>query len=814
GNGTVQEGGPGEKKVVNFTVTLSAVSSEAVTVKYVTMDGTATVANGDYTASGSQTLTFAPGETTKTISVEVNGDATVELDEAFKVQLSNATQATLGTSVGTATILNDDGATVVIRNNGTPVVVTEGSGPNATRFAQFVVELADAGDAPVTVTYSTVDGTAKSADGDFTAVTNQTLTFAAGETSKLVSIPILADAFGEGTENFTIKLNSATNASLVTGRDTITATILDDEPTISVGDVTVIEGSNGTSSAVFTVKLNKAATGNVVVNYQTEDGTAVDGMVVEGGAAEPAADYTRSLGSITFLPGQTTQTITVPVTADMALEGSETFRLKLTLAADSEARLADGEAVATIKESTLSVGAVTVVEGSGGVKQAVFTVKLSDPLGSAVSVAYNTEDGTAAGGSDFTAVTGGSLTFAPGETEKTVSIPILGDLAHEASETFKLKLSGASAGLGTAEALGTITDDDPVPRISIDNQAVLEGSPDGVRQAEFTLRLSAASSETITVLVATKDGTATTVDNDYVGKTQTVTFAPGELTQKFVVDVISDTRGEADEAFTLNLSAPTNATLGAASQATGTITNDDLSLSITSPGTVIEGGTGSFTVRLSGPSTESVTVNYPTQSGTAAEGVDYETAKGTVVFAPGETVKTIDVKSKADTGSEANETFVVLLSNALNAGISVDKATASITDQKALLSIGDVSIVEGDSGELIQTFTVTRSGGDLSAATTVDWATGDGTAKDGVNEAFADYEAASGTLTFAAGETSKTFTVKIKGDILKEGNEAFQVSLSNAQNASIVKGVATATIVEEAGDNAMAGAMSNTPFLS
>src|SRR5262249_27480848 len=152
---------------------------------WTTADGTATAGSGDY-AAASGTLTFNPGETSKTVSVAVNGDTVTESNETFYVNLSGATNATVARPQGTGTILNADNPPAITVND---VTVTEGTG--STVYAVFTVSLNQAGTQPITVTYSTSSGSATSGT-DFTAVSG-TLTFAPGETSKTVSVAVTGD---------------------------------------------------------------------------------------------------------------------------------------------------------------------------------------------------------------------------------------------------------------------------------------------------------------------------------------------------------------------------------------------------------------------------------------------------------------------------------------------------------------------------------------------------------------------------------------------------------------------------------------------
>lgn len=222
-NATVAEGNSGTTPMA-FTVTLSKPSSKTVTVGYSTANGTAP-AGSDYTAT-SGTLSFAPGTTSRKVSVAVLGDTAAEPDETFTVTLANAVNATLGTATATGTITNDDAApvtppTVSIAN----ASVNEGNS-GVTPMA-FTVSLSKASDKAVTVGYSTANGTAI-AGQDYSAASG-TLTFAAGTTSQQFSVSVLGDTTVEPAETFTVTLANPTNATLATA--TATGTIVNDDAT-------------------------------------------------------------------------------------------------------------------------------------------------------------------------------------------------------------------------------------------------------------------------------------------------------------------------------------------------------------------------------------------------------------------------------------------------------------------------------------------------------------------------------------------------------------------------------------------------------
>ena len=412
-------------------------------------------------------------------------------------------------------------------------------------------------------------------------------------------------------------------------------------------------------------------------------------------------------------------------------------------------------------------------------------MRLSAPSGAAVSVSYATVDGTAAAGSDYTA-SSGTLRFEPGQTAQAITVATLDDGTSESDETFTVELSAPSgATVADGTATGTITDDDEPPTLSIDDAvAVSEGEV-----AEFTVRLSAPSGVAVSVSYATADGTAA-AGSDYTAASGTLRFEPGETAQAITVTVLDDGEPEADETFTVELSAPSGATV-ADGTATGTITDDDLpELSIDDAPAVGEGEVAEFTVRLSAPSGAAVSVSYATVDGTAAAGSDYTASSGTLRFEPGQTAQAITVATLDDGTSESDETFTVELSAPSGATVADGTATGTITDddEPPTLSIDDaVAVSEGEVAE----FTV-RLSAPSGVAVSVSYATADGTAAAG-----SDYTAASGTLRFEPGETAQAITVTVLDDGEPESDETFTVELSAPSGATVADGTATGTITDD-----------------
>ena len=649
----------------------------------------------------------------------------------------------------------------------------------------FTVSISAASGLPATVDWATADGTA-TAGSDYTA-TSGSLVFAAGTTSQTVSVPVSGDTLHEADETFAVDALRARerHARRREGRAAPSRTTTPPPPSRSPTSA-VTEGNSGTTNAVFTVSLSAASGLPASVDWATADGTATAG-----------SDYAAASGSLAFAAGETTKTVTVAVTGDAAAEADETFAVNLSGAGG--ATIADAQGAGTIRNDDvapgMSINDVTLVEGNSGTSNAVFTVSLSAAYPLAVSVNWATANGGAISGSDF-ASSSGALVFAAGTTSQTVSVPVSGDTLYEADEAFAVNLSGAGgATITDAQGLGTIRNDDAMPTLSINDVSVTEGNS-GTTNAVFTVSLSAASGLPASVSYATTSGTAT-AGSDYAAASGNLAFAAGETTKTVTVAVMGDAVYEADETLAVNLSGASGATIADA-QGVGTIRNDDAmpTLSV-SDVTLTEGNSGTtnavFTVSISAASSLAVTVNYATANGTATAGSDYTARTGSLTFAAGVTNRTISVPVTGDVRDEADETFVVNLSSPVNATIADGQGLGTIIDNDATptVSINSVSRNEGRSGTTTFTFTV-----NLSAASgrtvTVAWATSNGTAIAG-----SDYTAASGTLTFSAGTTSRSISVRVTGDTVRESNETFYVNLSNPTNATVATSPGVGTIVND-----------------
>ncbi|WP_374562874.1 beta strand repeat-containing protein [Ideonella sp.] len=760
---------------VTFTVTLDRPSTGTVKVDYATADGTAT-AGSDYTASGLHTLSFVAGEVCKTVTVDLINDASAEGAQYFDLLLSNAIGATLLAEAHGRTTIGANDATAVA----SPLItVSDATACEVDGYMEFVVSLSAPSTQAVSVSYSNSNVTALNGS-DYQALSG-TLTFAPGQTTQTVRIPVLDNATQEASEYLTLNLFSAVNGSIV--RQAGWGTIVDNDapsgtPVVRVGDQVVDEAAG---TVTFTVSLDRPSTGLVKVDYATANGTANAG-----------SDYVATgTHTLSFLAGETSKTVTVDLVNDGSTELAQYFDLALsnavgaTLMPETHGRATIGANDATPVGSPL----ITVSDAIAGESDGVltFVVSLSAPSNQAVSVNYSNSNLTAANGSDYVARSG-TLTFAPGETTQVVQIAVLDNATLENNEFLTLNLTSAVNGTIVRQfGWGTVVDNDQpsgTPVLRVGDQVVDEAAG----TVSVTVTLDKPSTGAVQVNYATAAGSAKAGSDFTATGSHTLSFLPGEITKTITIDLTNDSTNEPGEYFDLLFSSPVGATLpdanarifiapsDAAAVATPTVSVSDASVSETD-------GYLEFVVSLSAPSTQNVSVNYSNSNLTAANGSDYQALSGTLTFVPGQTTQIVRIPVLDNATAEATEFLTLNLGSAVNATIVRQYGWGSIADNDATtgapaLSVGD-GIVDEATGRV--TFTITLDKPSTSQVS-VNYATADGTA----SSKGGDYEAqAKQTLVFAPGEVSKTVTVDLLGDTTNESTEYFDLVLSGALNATI-----------------------------
>jgi hypothetical protein len=608
-----------------------------------------------------------------------------------------------------------------------------------------------------------------------------------------------------------------------------------DQPAASIADLSRPEG-NVQNNATLTVTLSSPAILPTTITFATAPDTGANPATV-------GSDYTAATGMVTFAVGETEKTITVPIIGDLLNEPDETFRV--VLSSPVGVTLADGEAIVTIENDDalpeITINNVMVIEPAAGTANAIFQVSLSNPVSTPVSVGFATANGTAVEPTDYTAAAG-TLTFAAGQTTATISVPVLADTVQEGAETFTVVLANPMGGEfpgGAATLAGTATIVDAAA-----SKIVMRLES---RNAQGEIQTVFEPGDLIRIRAYLTDATASDPDDQdgvfqhfhdlvynagLVDLTGAVVFGPeyqnqqsGDVSMDGLVDELGASAGLAptgpDEVLFWEISFTAQAD-GLAQFSTNPadilplhesllfdppepvlpneIQYGSIDVLIGSGPTIsigdaqaVEGNSGTtpmvFEVSLSTPHIAPITVSYATSNGTATAPADYQAASGQVTFAAGETTKTITVNVVGDTVLEPAETFLVTLSNPVNAEIAAGggQGTGTILDDEVrTLSIDDRVIAEGGFG----VFTVALSS-PAANPITVNFATADGTAT-----ANADYVPATGTLTFNAGEQTKTITVQTLPDEISDDDETFTVQLSGATGANIARGTGTGTISE------------------
>ncbi|MFN5895291.1 MAG: beta strand repeat-containing protein, partial [Dolichospermum sp.] len=567
-----------------YTFTRTGATTSALTVNYgITGTGDSIDYTGATPGTG-KTITFAAGSATATLTIDPTADTTVEANETVALTLAAGTGYTIGTTTAvTGTITNDDLPTITLAVS--PSSVLE----DGTANLIYTFTRTGSTTSALTVNYG-ITGTADSSDyTGATPGTGKTITFAAGASTATLTIDPTADTIVESDE--TVALTLATGTGYTIGTTTaVTGTITNDDfpsVTLAVSPSSVLE--DGTANLIYTFTRTGSTTSALTVNYGIT-GTA------------DSSDYTGATPgtgkTITFAAGASTATLTIDPTADTIVESDET--VALTLATGTGYTIGTTTAVTgtitnddvTLPSITLAVSPTSVSED--GTINLIYTFTRTGSTTNALTVNYSIA-GTA-NSSDYTGATPGTgktITFAAGSSTATLTIDPTADTIVESNETVALTLAtGTGYTIGTTTAvIGTITNDDLLPNLNLSaNQTIVEGNTNP-QNVTYTVTLSNASTQTITVQYATANGTAIAA-SDYTSTSGTLTFNPGVTSQVINIPILNDSLNEANETFTLNLASPINASLGTAKTATTTIT-DTLSASVT---TTLPGGVENLTL--------------------------------------------------------------------------------------------------------------------------------------------------------------------------------------------------------------------------
>lgn len=828
-------GGSSGSPAVNGTVQLTAVAvpategggtvllsvsrvggNRAVSVNYATSAGSAVIGTDYSTTNG--TLNWAAADLApKPISVPLGAvDAALDGPRTFTVTLSAPTGAILGANVAAVVTIADADTAGVVEFASATASPTEGDGAinlSVTRTGGTVA---------VSLPYTFTAGTAAT-PGDFTGV-NGTLTWAAGDvTAQNIPVTIAAaDAALDGPRTFTVGFGVPTGATV--GTNAACAVTIADADTAGVVQFALTTATAAEGSGALNLSVSRTG-GTVAIDipYTFADVLATNGQ-----------DYTGANGTLSFGAAEAgPKNISVTIDAAEGLfEGSEDFTV--TLGAPTGATLgANTVMTVTVTETdppppvpgvvAITVGSITVAEGPGAFVTLTVTRTGGD---SDITVEYTTQDGSATtADSDYTFASGTFSWLAGDSTNRTITVFVSDiDSKSEGNESFIVKLQNPTAAtISAAFPQTTVTIDDgdaPVEGVFALSAAVYDVTEPAAGSVNVTVTVTRSSGSTgpvqVEVLVGGGASTAT-VGADYTDPNPVLlTWTDLESGAKtFTIAIQSDgLDAAAYETIALTLQNPSivpapglgpEISPSAGSAVVRILDRDQIGqLQFSAPTySVSEAGLqATIAVQRVNGASGAISVPVTVGGGSAVAGVDYVDPNPItdLAWADGDTAdKSIVILVNDNNIGDGNRTVEITLGTpSIGTVAGTNPAVLTITDDEAgsfVFSSPTYSQIEGNAGAAPLTITVNRVNGSTGAAT-VDVVVTGGTATAGVGN---DYVLATPVpLSFADGETSKTFDISILGDTTFEPNETILLGLQNATGASVgAPGAATVTITND-----------------
>ena len=707
GNGTpTSVGEEAGATTVRVTATITSATrfeaNQAVTFE-VGKSADSAAEGTDYTEVGTLTITIDGGDASGYVDFTLTptSDALDEPNETISV---HGTQADITFTDATITVTDDDaapsGITLSVDTNGstagTPSTVAEDAGATVVRVTATVNGTTRYVDAK-TVAVTVADDTAAS-PADYAAVSGFNITIAAGAASQSETFTVtpVDDDLDEANE--TIDVTGRLTDITITPA-TVTLTDTDDPVSFSIADAEATEGGK----VEFTVSRGGAEDNVASVKIAT----AADSG--DGVNAADADDYTAiaTAQTLNFAKGVTSQTVEVQTTQDDLFEPDETFRAVLSAPALGDGdpgtgvsiESGKGTAIGTIKnddtQPSFAVADASAAEGDA----ITFTVTRSGAMDNAVSVKWNTKSDSGGGAnaafpSDYTRVTTArTLTFAKGVSSQTFTVDTTEDVLDEDDETFLVELTGAvGATIATAQATGTITDDDAAPSgitLSVSPATVGEGAGETEITVTATVNGATRYVDAKTVTVSVGGGSATS-DTDYDAVADfDITIAAGAASHTGTFDLTPTDDDLHEGSETIDVTGTSNALT--INKASITLEDNDVQPSFAvADASASEGDAITFTVTRSGAMDNAVSVKWNTKADSsdganAASATDYTpvTTAMTLSFAKGASRQTFTVATTEDTLNEANETFLIELTEPVGATITDAEATGTITNDDA-----------------------------------------------------------------------------------------------------------------------------------
>ena len=662
---------------VSVTITRSGSATSVVSVDYATSDGSA-VAGTDYTAAKG-TLTWAENDsTTKTVSIAISNATPYSGTRSFGIALTNPSSAAYIASPGNATITisgDETAATGSVQLSAATYTIAQTAGT-----LTVTVNRTGGSNGAISAAYATGNGTAI-AGTDYTPASG-TLSWASGDaTSKTFTVAVSKATAFSGTKTFTVAISNPTSGATLGSPSSAAITISGSgagSPPATAGVVSLASSSYPVSQSAGTLTVTANRTGGsngaISVAYATANGTAVAGT-----------NYSTASGTLNWGNGDSTaKSFTVPLSNAAPFSGNKTFKIALSNPSAQTGVGNPGTATVTITgDATAPVGSVelsastyTVSQGAGTM---MVTANRTGGSNGAISVAYATTNGTAVGGTDYTAASG-TLSWASGDTSsKTFTVPISDATPFSGSKSFSVGLSSTTGGatLTTpSSATVTITGN----AVTAVGSLQLSGSSYSVTQSAGTLTVTVnrtgGSSGAVSVSYDTANGTAV-AGTDFTAASGTLMWAAGDATAKtFSINISNAQAFSGTKQFTVALSGATGgASLSSPTTASVTITGSSVGNGVPTP-------SGSLPVAPTVTSVyaepEGATLYFTTQAPANGNYVQYYTATSNP---GGITAKSSGNSNRIDiyglTGG-TNYTFTVTATNTAGTG-PASAPSASVT---------------------------------------------------------------------------------------------------------------------------------------
>lgn len=526
---------------------------------------------------------------------------------------------------------------------------------------------------------------------------------------------------------------------------------------------------------------NADGSGNVTVQFNTTPGTAV-----------PNVNYTTVNTSVSFPVGEVLETVFVPIIDDNVITSNKTVNMALS----------NPSAPASLGDQTNAVLTIINTDNSFSFSSPTFQVAKTIPTGFAtITIVRNggdtatsivgfqtTTNGTALTNTDYLPASA-SVTFNPGDTFKTVQVPVVNNGLPEGDRTVTMLISNIFNAniVAPSNAVLTIKDTTFSPgQLYLSNTNYFANEGDGT--VTITVLRSGGSSGTVSAFYYTTPATATPGLN-YISVSNTISFTDGQTNRTFTVPLIDNNVAQGTVMFNVSLLTNINSgtTLAIPSNAAVFIADNDAGFAfVSATNKVLEtAGPASATVMRIGPTTSTLSVNYATHDGTALAGTNYTATSGTLTFGPGEIFKSIQVPVMDDPDVTGDLLFTIALSTnsgSLGAQLSYPSTNyVIIQDADAGLSFtNSAMIVRRDSGVALVTVVCSNPSiepvivNSNTVPLSVQYATADGTALGGL-----DYVPVNGTLFFTNGNGTNTFIVPILNNGSVTGDRTFSLKLFN-----------------------------------